>query len=107
MSFRCSSVKGAVLFEGLAPEQIGLRTHQARELTTRGLSMADEVGEEPFRILHHTVLGFVELSLGDPGEALSHLEPLPGELERLGIREPREPGPRSSALRPFHLQVEC
>ena len=64
----------------------------ARKLTTRGLAMAEEVGEELYGILHHCVLGFLELSLGDAGKALSHLEPLPTRLERLGIHEPREPG---------------
>ena len=64
----------------------------ARELTARGISMTEELGDEVFAILHHCVLGFLELSLGNPGEALSHLEPLPARLERLGIREPREPG---------------
>ena len=54
--------------------------------------MTEELGDEVFAILHHCVLGFLELSLGNPGEALSHLEPLPARLERLGIREPREPG---------------
>ena len=64
----------------------------ARKHTARGLSMAEELGDENFAILQHCVLGFLELSLGNPGEALSHLEPLPARLERLGIREPREPG---------------
>lgn len=63
-----------------------------RELTARGLAMAEEVGDEVFQILHRCVLGFLELSLGDPGAALSQLESLPVRLERLGIHEPREPG---------------
>ena len=44
----------------------------ARELTARGISMTEELGDEVFAILHHCVLGFLELSLGNPGEALSH-----------------------------------
>ena len=64
----------------------------ARELAARGIPMTEGLGDEVFAILHHGVLGFLELSLGNPGEALAHLEPLPARLERLGIREPREPG---------------
>jgi DNA-binding CsgD family transcriptional regulator len=63
-----------------------------RELAARGIPMTEGLGDEVFAILHHGVLGFLELSLGNPGEALAHLEPLPARLERLGIREPREPG---------------
>ena len=61
-------------------------TDLARKHTARGLSMAEELGDENWAILQHCVLGFLELSLGNPGEALSHLEPLPARLERLGIR---------------------
>jgi DNA-binding CsgD family transcriptional regulator len=64
----------------------------ARELTERGLSMAAEVGDEIFPVLHHSVLGSLELSLGNPAEAVSHLDPLWGRLGRLGVSEAREPG---------------
>ena len=75
----------------------------ARELAARGLSMAEEVGDEVFPFHHRSVLGSLELSLGNPAEAVSHLEPLPGQLARLGVREPREPG----AFVPYADAVEA
>jgi DNA-binding CsgD family transcriptional regulator len=61
---------------------------QAREFASRGLVIAEQVGDRLLPIGHRSVLGFVELSLGNPGPALAQLEPLPELLEQMGIGEP-------------------
>ena len=85
------SVSGQLFVRALVAAHEG-DADLVRELTARGLSTAEELGDEVYLIQHHRVLAFLELSLGDPGEALSHLEPLNVRLDRLGITEPREPG---------------
>jgi DNA-binding CsgD family transcriptional regulator len=62
--------------------------YRARELAARGLEMAAAVEDQAGPLDHHCVLGFLEVSLADPSAALSHLEPLPAEIERIGIGEP-------------------
>ena len=85
------SVSGQLFVRALVAAHEG-DADLVRELTARGLSTAEELGDEVYVIQHHGVLAFLELSLGDPGEALSHLELIDVRLDRLGITEPREPG---------------
>ena len=60
----------------------------ARELTARGLEMAAAVEDEAGPMEHRCVLGFLEMSLGNPDAALAQIEHLPELLERIGIGEP-------------------
>jgi DNA-binding CsgD family transcriptional regulator len=60
----------------------------ARELSGRGLAIAEAIGDRAYATHHHRVLGLLELSLGDPVAALAHLEPLPAQLAAFGINEP-------------------
>jgi DNA-binding CsgD family transcriptional regulator len=46
------------------------------------------MGDETFRVLNEHVLGFLELSLGDPPSAHARLGPLVGTLHAMGVGEP-------------------
>ena len=57
-----------------------------RHLVGRGLELVPPEGI--FFIQHESVLGFLELSLGDTKAAARHLRPLPSILDRIGYGEP-------------------
>jgi tetratricopeptide (TPR) repeat protein len=46
------------------------------------------MGDETFRVLNEHVLGFLELSVGDPARAHVRLGPLVGALRAMGVGEP-------------------
>jgi DNA-binding CsgD family transcriptional regulator len=64
------------------------RVEKAREAMKRGIELAESCGDEVFRLKHLSVLGFLELSVGDPEAADRILRPLAARLDSLGWREP-------------------
>jgi DNA-binding CsgD family transcriptional regulator len=52
------------------------RVEAARSAAERGSALAAAIGDETFRILNEHVLGFLELSVGDPARAHAWLGPL-------------------------------
>ena len=60
----------------------------ARELATRGLAIAARFEDHVFALQHHSVLGFLELSLGHFSEAVAELADMPAELDQMGVGEP-------------------
>ncbi len=65
------------------------RIEEAREAAGTGLAIADRLGDRSAATHHRGVLGFIELSLGDPDSASSWLEPA---VEHLLGPVPRELG---------------
>jgi DNA-binding CsgD family transcriptional regulator len=57
-----------------------------RQLAQRGLELVWPKGI--FFVQLHSVLGFLELSLGEAAAALEHLRPLPAILDRMGYGDP-------------------
>ena len=64
------------------------RVDEARELSQRGLELADEAGDLVVATLHRNVLGFVALSVGDVAEADLQLRAAAELDERLGVEHP-------------------
>jgi DNA-binding CsgD family transcriptional regulator len=64
------------------------QVNEARRLANEGLVKAESFGDHIFRAQNLAVLGFLELSLGDPAAACSHLEGLADELLATGHAEP-------------------
>jgi DNA-binding CsgD family transcriptional regulator len=64
------------------------RVEAAREAAERGSALAAAIGDETFRVLNEHVLGFLELSVGDPARAHARLGPLVGALHTMGVGEP-------------------
>jgi DNA-binding CsgD family transcriptional regulator len=64
------------------------RVESAREHATRGLALADGMGDAIFHVHCCHALGFLELSLGDAEAAVGWLAPLPARVEGMGVREP-------------------
>jgi DNA-binding CsgD family transcriptional regulator len=60
----------------------------ARAAAERGSTLAAAMGDVHFRIMNEWVLGFLELSLGDPARAHARLVPLVGALHAIGVGEP-------------------
>jgi DNA-binding CsgD family transcriptional regulator len=60
----------------------------ARLAAERGLRASEAIGDRIFALQNRVVLGFVESSLGDHGAVLRWLDPVPAELEDLGVRNP-------------------
>jgi DNA-binding CsgD family transcriptional regulator/Tfp pilus assembly protein PilF len=60
----------------------------ARAVAERGISHTRRTGERPVVALHQGVLGFVELSLGNPAAAVEHLRVADRILYETGMREP-------------------
>jgi DNA-binding CsgD family transcriptional regulator len=59
-----------------------------RSMSERALQITREIAHQTYPILLSWVLGFLELSLGQPARALELLDDLPEQLERIGWREP-------------------
>ena len=93
---RCRSIGMNV---GILQEQcIGLMVHglvqahlgdvdEAREVAGRALAIARETSDKTYATRSAGVLGFAELSAGDPEAALHHLAPASAELRRMGVGE--------------------
>ena len=71
----------------LAEAHLGL-VDRSREDGTEGLALAERHGDLFHVITNRSVLGFLEISLGDHDAAYRWLDPLPGLLESRGIVEP-------------------
>ena len=61
---------------------------EARIRASEGLELAEAVGSVVMMMWNQGVLGFIELSLGDPAAAHEHLAPLVAWRDVVGIREP-------------------
>ncbi|HZD70635.1 MAG TPA: LuxR C-terminal-related transcriptional regulator [Actinomycetes bacterium] len=64
------------------------RIQAAYGAAERGSARATGVGDEVFRVLNEWVLGFLELSAGDPAGAHGRLGSLVGALHAMGVGEP-------------------
>ena len=64
------------------------RVETARGAAEQGSALASAMGDETFRVLNEYILGFLELSLGDPAGAHARLGPLVGALHAMGVGEP-------------------
>ena len=74
------------------------RVEQARDAAERGVALSESCGDEVFRLQHLSVLGFLELSTGDPQAADSILRPLAKRLASSGWREPSIYGELPNAI---------
>jgi DNA-binding CsgD family transcriptional regulator len=64
------------------------RVESARAAAEQGSTLATAMGSETWRVHNEWVLGFLELSLGDPARAHLRLGPLVGALHAIGAGEP-------------------
>jgi DNA-binding CsgD family transcriptional regulator len=74
------------------------RVEQARDAAERGVALSESCGDEVFRLQHLSVLGFLELSTGDPQAADSILRPLAKRIASSGWREPSIYGELPNAI---------
>ena len=74
------------------------RVEEARDAATRGVALSERCGDEVFRLQNLSVLGFLELSVGDPGAADRILRPLAARLASSGWREPSVYGELPNAI---------
>ena len=79
---------GAVLYVRALVAALEGDAERARTFAWRSISMGEAIDDRTFPIQARAVLGMLELSLGNPAEALSHLEPLPARYRQLGYGEP-------------------
>jgi DNA-binding CsgD family transcriptional regulator len=77
----------ALYVRALVDAHLG-RVEAARAAAERGSALAAVMGNETFRVLNEHVLGFLELSVGDPAHAHMRLGPLVGALHVIGVGEP-------------------
>jgi DNA-binding CsgD family transcriptional regulator len=61
---------------------------EARELAESAIGVGEEWGWEEFVARNRWILGFIELSVGEPHRAWALFEGLPEIFDRIGIREP-------------------
>ena len=52
------------------------------------MTICDSIGDRIFEAKHRTVLGFLELSLDRPAEAVQQLMPVHERLQEMGVKEP-------------------
>jgi DNA-binding NarL/FixJ family response regulator len=64
------------------------RIREARQAAERGVALSESCGDEVFLLQHLSVLGFIELSVGDPQAADRILRPLAARIASSGWREP-------------------
>ena len=64
----------------------------------RGIALSESCGDEVFRLQNLAVLGFLELSIGDPAAADRILRPLAARLASSGWREPSISGELPNAI---------
>jgi len=69
-------------------EAIEGRPEEARAISGRALETARRLGDRLSAMHHRGVLGFLELSIGNPSAAHAQLDGMAGELDDLGIGEP-------------------
>ena len=74
------------------------RVDEAREEAQRGIELSESCGDDVFRVLNLSVLGFLELSVGDAGAADQILRPLAAHLASRGWREPSISGELPNAI---------
>jgi DNA-binding CsgD family transcriptional regulator len=67
------------------------RSDEARAAAEQAFEASERVGIITIMILAKTVLGFIELSLGNAAGADEHLGGIPEQLEAMGAREPGVP----------------
>ena len=60
----------------------------ARRLVARGLEIAATTGDGWFGTQHRSVLGFLELSLDRPSQAMQHLAQVDEHLQGMAVEEP-------------------
>jgi DNA-binding CsgD family transcriptional regulator len=77
----------ALYAQALVDGQSG-RAHEARVAATEGMAIAERMSHVLARILHLSVLGFLDLFEGDPAGASSHLATASELVESMGIEEP-------------------
>jgi DNA-binding CsgD family transcriptional regulator len=94
---REQDMSGLLYARALVDTHLG-RVHEAREAAERGCALSESCGDEVFRLLHLSVLGFLELSVGDPAAADRILRPLAARLASLGWREPNLNGELPNAI---------
>lgn len=81
----------------LVDAHLGL-AEQAREEADRGIALSESCGDEIFLCQSLAVLGFLELSLGDPAAADRILRPLAAHLASARWREPSFSGELPNAI---------
>ena len=74
------------------------RVEEAREEAERGIALSESCGDEVFRLQNLSVLGFLELSVGDAAAADRILRPLAAHLASSGWREPSISGELPNAI---------
>lgn len=79
---------GAALYVRALVAALEGDVEEARALAQRGIAVGRSVGDSGYPALNLSVLGTLELSLGDARSALRHLESVPGPFEEVGYREP-------------------
>ena len=79
---------GHVLFVRALVEALRGEPDEARRYAEEGLSRSQAQENVIFAVRNRGVLGFVELSLGRHAEAFEVMDPIPGTLEEMGVREP-------------------
>ncbi|HEY7421699.1 MAG TPA: AAA family ATPase [Gaiellaceae bacterium] len=84
---REQDLSGLLYVGALVDAHLG-RVEEARASVRRGMTLSEHCGDEAFRLQHISVLGFLELSVGDPEAADRALRPLAARLGSLGWREP-------------------
>jgi len=77
-----------VLFVRALVEAMRGEIEDARRHAEEGLSRSEAQENLIFAVRSRAVLGFVELSLGNHAKAVDVLDPVPGTLEGMGVREP-------------------
>jgi DNA-binding CsgD family transcriptional regulator len=94
---REQDLSGLLSAKALVDAHLG-RVREAREGAERGIALSESCGDEVFRYQHLSVLGFLELSAGDPGAADRILRPLAARLASSGWREPSLYGELPNAI---------
>jgi DNA-binding CsgD family transcriptional regulator len=76
----------ALMCRGLVDAHLG-RLDEARDTAGRALAIAESIGDKGYATRARGVLGFAELSAGDPAAALDHLVPASAQLRSMGVGE--------------------
>jgi DNA-binding CsgD family transcriptional regulator len=84
---REQDLSGLLYVTALVDAHLG-RVDEARAAAQRGIALSESCGDEVFQLQHLSSLGFLELSIGDPGAADRILRPLAARLDALSWREP-------------------
>jgi DNA-binding CsgD family transcriptional regulator len=94
---REQDLSGLLYTTALVSAHLG-QVPEAREAAQRGIELSERCGDEVFRLLNLSVLGFLELSVGDPAAADKVLRPLAWRLAGSGWREPSIHGELPNAI---------